>query len=915
MNSSTSSSSSLPFASVNLPSEECSATLRAEPSYLEGQGVDRAISYLSYLRPLFSSCAAESFTPDIALEGRDSRAENVVNEKEGNPQQQPLKEQEKEEGEIRQAVQRGVKLLHEILKSSSTGTGRPVGVSGKELLQRLQTAWAVTSVSSASLPSQSTPRSPEKDASAMSPISSSFSSSSEEAVSCVSTALSLSLLHRIFEEASVFYCFAYDNSDNVLGTEKIEDPKEHTNIFYSFPWETVLTKVAHSIPYEGATEAQFLTYLSQAIAPFFPSSTTTTTTVLPVPLLPPYTVSLLQEEPEDGASFVFASAGKQNRTMHEGGLPMPSSFPLLHSSDCFGFWIHHFFPHLFSLTRSVKCSACLLYYSRLHPSVLAPFHHAHPLFPGSNTSAEWSFDAHNSTAGVEKWKGRCSFVEERQLHSNAGKCGSEDQIHRENSSVTSSHSRDKLASQQAECARQATEEDGMLMREVYAALATVNRDKVPIWTSFKDVVLPFIQAIRETSCRPLAKEISTEEWYYIFRTSPLLFPHFQLRPSILEEENTEAKGFAHTCASHMGSSSVDATEPHERVAPHETSPRGSPVLSSGTTVTTRTPTIATLQNAEKTKPQHDTIQRFNVLCPSLIWILLDAVSLGGSDKESTEKVSSLLSSVVDAIQKWTPSTSFSSPAATAASTTSDMKSIPLKDSLSQENSSSVSIPGPLAYDVIHVVVFAPGVDIPPVSAVTAEAADTVGKTENLSQRGAFDARFSGVLEKCNAKVFLSQLNDLTREMKVQFVPVDDLLETKHVLGAFLEGREERKMILRRSQGGKKKDISPGMSEEHSRNVAWRDSGSFSPVSSSILSKIIVICDDSVLSDMKKAVLGSIGWKEATKVEIPQQDETKKKTENHLSPPETQQHFPAPECVQPVLFFTRSHSTGIDLTSI
>lgn len=886
-----------------------------DPSYLEGRGVDRALSYLSYCRTLFSSCEPESFTPDITLEGRDCREKNEMNENEGNQQQRPLKEEVKKTKEIRQSVQRGVRLLHEMLKSSSTGTGRPVGISGEELLQRLQTAWAVGTVSSPLLPSQTTPRSPEKDGAAMTPLSSSFPSSSEEAVPSAPGALSLSLLHRIFEEASVFYCFVHDNSDNVQGEESIGNPKEHTNLFYWFPWEIVLTKVAHSIPYEGATEAQFLSYLSQAIAPLSPSATTTSTTVLPVPLLPPYNVSFLQENSEDGTSFVLVSAGKQSHSGHAGGTPMPSSFPLLRASDRFGFWIHHFFPHLFSLTRSVKCSGCLLYYTRLHPSVLAPFHLALPPFSGSNTSAVWSNRIQNSTNGVERGIGRWYSAEERPLHSNAGNSGAVDQVHQKNPNATFSPSKDESASQRTECARQITEEDGMLMSEVYAALATVNRDKVPVWTSFKDVVLPFIQAIRETSCRPLVKEISTEEWYYIFRTSPLLFPHFQLRPSILEEENTEAKGFANLSARSLGSSSVVATEPHERGNTQETSRCDSPISSFGTTVTTPTSTIHTPQDGEKTGPHHGTIQCTNDLRPSPIWILLDAVSLGGSDRASTEKVSSLLSSVVNAIQKWLPSSSFPSPAATVASATSDNTSIPSNDFLSQETFSSVRVSEPQECDEIHVVVFAPAVDTPTVSAASAVTAGEAGKKEDVSQSASIDDRFSGVLGKCNTNVFLSQLKEVSRETKVQFVPVDDLLETKHVLEAFLEGPEGREIVVRRIQDEKENETCLGVREEHSRHVARWNNACCSSFSSSVPSKIIVVCDDSVLPDMKKAVLGSNGWKGATKVEAPQQDEAKKDAENHLSPPETQQPFQSPECVQPVLFFTCSHSSGIDSASI
>lgn len=156
-----------------------------------------------------------------------------------------------------------------------------------------------------------------------------------------------------------------------------------------------------------------------------------------------------------------------------------SSFVHLPLPDRFGYWLYRYFRHLFYVTRSVSRPECLLYYSAIKPSVLRPFAtRITPTFPPLDAPAK---------------------------------------------------------SAAAEAAEAAEAEADELLRELFAALGALERDKLPVWSSFQDTVLPLLERIQATKKSPATKgqnnkPLTVEQWYHRLCKTKTFREHFVLRP-------------------------------------------------------------------------------------------------------------------------------------------------------------------------------------------------------------------------------------------------------------------------------------------------------------------------------------------------------------------------------------------------
>eukprot|EP00796_Vickermania_ingenoplastis_P009980 gene9980-6964_t len=177
-------------------------------------------------------------------------------------------------------------------------------------------------------------------------------------------------------------------------------------------------------------------------------------------------------------------------------------------SDRLGFWLNQSFPELLLVTRSVRCPSALIYYPAAHPSVLKPY--TKPLLP---------------------------------------------QVHRQDGEVRhhTAHIPEDLSEQE--------KSDRELIQRLYMALGTLERDRLPVWTSFEQVLLPVLASRAGGAMPPLATEeaqASLESWYERLRTSPVLQQHFALKPSVLVE-NPTAEDEVASSASHPGTTPTRPT--------------------------------------------------------------------------------------------------------------------------------------------------------------------------------------------------------------------------------------------------------------------------------------------------------------------------------------------------------------------
>lgn len=832
--------------------------------------MDRALYYLFGVASSSSLTPQESVTPCI-----------LPMESEGEVQKE--KKEECEEKIPPAMVQRGVCLLKEILKNVSVGTGRTVGMSGEDLLMRLEAAWSVATTSSASSSSTVRPESSEKEISSSSSLLTVAPSSSSKAPltcnnpslpalhSLSESELSLPLLHRIFEEASIFYCFNRDeekcshNSNAEIQEErkKAVGGKISSPLFYFFDWESIMTAVASSLPYEGVTQAQFLHAILRSIHSISSSSSSSFTKAIASPMLPPYTVSFTERErtEEKPSRLVFTSAGGKggSGTLHRSGNHPSSPLFVVPPSECFGFWVHQRFPHLFSVTRSAKCPSCLLYYSRRGPTVLSPFLPSlPPVLHLTSSIGKRSSMKHQKDHRMEEEEDKCTTA---------------------------------AAAAAAERRHTADTMDGgaLWLRDVYAALAVIHRDKLPVWTSFRDAVLPLMQAMHESTGRSFPTEESTEEWYYRFRTSPLFSSHFHLRPSILAKEEGER-------LSHPPVSQVPSSSPFFSL---ETLGSDKTGAATSTTTLASSP-LSSITAQTKTKSREDVSPTILLpATPSSVWVFLDAISLKGNDKDggsSAGRLKMLLSTLMNRAMKGTGS------------------------------SSCDASPSPRAPREMHVIVFTPTVEALTVVRVGAEGRWKAAEEQSEEKRGeekdtlSLNTRVYSALEEAfgkeSAEALISCIKNANEAVEVQLIPVDDLfLDTQHVFGAFLEGPSGR-YIAEMWKKSKEQQQGSSTGDGKMERGAWESSGC--ATTSSILSssssnyflspRMIVGCGDTVLQAMKKAVVDSSVWQEEEmkKVADRQQEREKKANERHV-----QDHAG----VEPVMFFTYSHCEGIGIFSI
>lgn len=854
------SSSTLPFANIILPSEEPRSTALDETVRLEGHGIDRALYYLYNFISLSSSSFNTRITPCI-----------ITGEQKNKIQSEKTKEKEKEMHPA--LVQRGAHLLREILKSASLGIGKPVGITGKELLLRLRSAWAVAAVSSTAAP-----RVTEKVETLSPP-----STTTTTLTPLPPGQLTLPLLHCIFEEASIHYCFTKVGSNDAIQEVKTSSEvlKDTAPLFYFFEWTNVLAQVAASLPYEGVTEPQFLHILSQVITSF-PSSSTTT--FAPSPILPPYALSFKEDEKiVDGdekkreekngcnPTAVFASGVKKtcSSTRSDKEESSPPHFSLVPPAERFGFWIHHHFGHLFFISRSVRSRSCLLYYSRIRPNVLTPFLVAPPPPPAAALGEIFSPE---KTSPIEHKK----TIEEGGFKNNSFPSSSSSGDHH------STTLRDGVEGGSKSSTKLFAEDGKRWLREVYGALAVLNRDKLPVWTSFKDVVLPFIRTMQEASEQglPCGGEMSTEEWYYLFRTSPVFSSHFHLRPSISDEEAEEGDGVGYVSTPHISSpcpsSSLEGTESQGKADLDPTSAVDGFKLSSSPA------------NGEP-KAEDGSSSAIPSSFPSSVWVLIDAVSLNGEIAEEASACSK-------------------SARMTALISSAINKAVKVANSSSSRPRSSLATP---PRDV-HITVFTHTVDVLTVLEVSAEE---IGSTEERSeeeerggilQGSSMDGAIENALGKASAEALFSCLKNKSGTVEVQLVPVDDLfLDTKHVLGAFLEAPSGRKIAA--------KWISKNKEEKERGSLKGRDESIMSTPQEvtffcDSFSCLFILCGDTVLADMKKVVAECNVCQHEKLASMEGRGST-------TSSQGTQPPVQPQERLQPVVFFTYSHAEGTYLDSI
>lgn len=150
----------------------------------------------------------------------------------------------------------------------------------------------------------------------------------------------------------------------------------------------------------------------------------------------------------------------------------PPDMQVVAPSEKFGAWIFKYFFHLLFITRSVRHRECLLYYSATQASILRPFTR-HP---------------------APLYDAPPFSLSEKEL-----------------------------------------EEEAML-GNVFAALAALERDKLPVWTSFDEIVRPLLEAIQKTRsatedpCR--MEKWSTAEWHRRLKESKVFQQHFDWKPAV-----------------------------------------------------------------------------------------------------------------------------------------------------------------------------------------------------------------------------------------------------------------------------------------------------------------------------------------------------------------------------------------------
>lgn len=269
------------------------------------------------------------------------------------------------------------------------------------------------------------------------------------------------------------------------------------NLYYPFDWEDFLRDVAAKLPYEGVTERDLLATMQRVVeekrgcggggAPSrFPP--------LP-PSLPPGT--------------------------HQHKNPPPAGGDIVPQRERFGYWIYQNLSHILLVTRCVQHPECLLFYSAIHPSVLKPFFST----PKGSTRLPPPNDDH---------------LRGQQTADSSEASPLENEFTDEKAAVVSG----ATSSSTPAAAENQLEEE--IIRRVYTALGAIQRDRLPVFTSFAEVVQPILKTLRDaspSSSTVRLDRVSIPWWYFHLRRSSRLQEHFEVKPTLrLQQHKQEEEG-------------------------------------------------------------------------------------------------------------------------------------------------------------------------------------------------------------------------------------------------------------------------------------------------------------------------------------------------------------------------------------